>query len=167
MRHSRCITRVVLCIAASFIVLCAPAYGHSALTKATPKNGASLGTVPTTVEISYSEPPTTDIRFAVTDGCERDVARNVEVLNQTVTADVGSGQPGDWTVEWAVISAVDGHLTRDGVAFTVEGEVDCEQAAADETPTEEESGSTFPIVPVAVATLLILGVAAVVRLRSS
>jgi methionine-rich copper-binding protein CopC len=137
------------------------------LTKATPKNGAGLDTVPTTVEISYSEPPTTDIRFTVTDGCDRDVARDVEVLNQTVTADVGSGQPGDWTVEWAVVSAVDGHLTRDGVAFTVEGEADCDQAAADETPTDEESGSTFPLVPVAAATLLILGVALVVRLRSS
>ena len=149
------------------VVLSAPAFGHAALTGSTPKDGARLDEVPATVEVNYAEPPTTDTKLSVTDGCDRDVARNVEVLNQSVTADVGSGQPGDWKVEWAVVSAVDGHLTRDSVRFKVAGEPDCEQAAADETPTDEESGTTFPIVPVVVATVLILAVALVVRSRST
>lgn len=169
MRQPRCTVRAVLSIATLIVVASsAPAFGHAALTKSTPKDGAKLDAVPATVEIDYAEPPTTDSRFTVTDGCGRDVARDIEILNQRITAAVDSGQPGDWKVEWSVVSAVDGHLTKDGVAFTVEGQADCDQAAADDTPTDEESGgSSFPVVPVAVVTLVILGVAMAVRLRSN
>lgn len=168
MRHSRCTPRAVLSIATLFVMAVgSPASGHAALTGSTPKDGAKLHTIPATVEVEYAEPPTTDTRFAVIDGCDRDVAKNVEVLNQTITAEVDSGQPGAWKVEWSVVSAVDGHLTKDGVTFAVSGEADCEQAAADETPEEEKSGTSLPIVPIAVATLVILGGALVVRLRSN
>lgn len=168
MLQHRCTLRAVLSIAIAIILVSsAPAFGHAALTKATPKDGAKLDAVPAAVEVDYAEPPTTDSKFTVTDGCGRDVARDVEILNQKITAAVDSGQPGDWKVEWSVVSAVDGHLTKDGVAFTVEGEADCDRAAADDTPDDEESGSTFPVVPVAVVTLVILGVALVVRLRSN
>lgn len=169
MRHTRCTTRAVLSIATLIVVASsAPAFGHAALTKATPKDGARLDRVPGTVQIDYAEPPTTDSKFTVMDGCGRDVARNVEILNQSITADVDSGQPGNWQVEWAVVSAVDGHLTKEGVAFTVEGEADCDRAAAEDIPTDdEESGSSFPVVPVVIGTLLIVGVAIAVRLRSS
>lgn len=168
MQHPRCAMRAVLSITALIVVVfSAPAFGHAALTKATPKNGAELDAVPASVVIDYAEPPTTDSKFKVIDGCGRDVARNVEILNQQITAETDSGQPGGWKVEWSVVSAVDGHLTKDGVAFNVAGEADCEQAAADDTPTDEESGTTFPIVPVAVATLLILGATLVVRARSN
>lgn len=168
MQHSRCAMRAVLSMTVLIVVATsAPAFAHAALTKATPKNGVTLDAVPPAVVIEYAEPPTTDSRFKVIDGCGRDVARNVEILNQQITADTDSGQPGEWKVEWSVVSAVDGHLTKDGVAFNVAGEADCEQVAADDTPTDEESGSTFPVVPVAVATLLILGVALVVRSRSN
>ena len=168
MMQPRCTVRAVLSIATLiFLASSAPAFGHAALTKATPKNGAKLDAVPATVEIDYAEPPTTDSVFTVTDGCGRDVARDVEILNQRITAAVDSGQPGDWKVEWSVVSAVDGHLTKDDVSFTVEGEADCDRAAAEDTPRDEGSGSSFPVVPVVVVTLLIVGVALVVRLRSN
>jgi methionine-rich copper-binding protein CopC len=149
------------------VALSVPAFGHAALTSSTPKDGAKLDAVPDKVEVNYAEPPTTDARFTVTDGCNRDVARSIEVLNQSITADVSSGQPGNWTVEWSVVSAVDGHPTKDSISFSVAGEPDCTQAAADDdTDTSTDSGSDFPIVPIAVATVVILGLAIALRLRS-
>ena len=167
MQHLRCTSRAAIYIATLFVLgLSAPAWGHAALTKATPKDGADLVAVPGTVEISYAEPPTSDARFAVLDGCDRDVARSVEVLNQSITADVSSGQPGAWKVEWAVVSAVDGHLTKDSVSFEVQGQPDCTQAAASEPSDETDDGTSIPIVPIALATAVILGVAIAIRLRS-
>lgn len=167
MQHLRCVSRVAVCLMAlSLIGVSAPALGHAALVSSDPKDGATLGIVPITVKVSYAEPPTTDAKFSVTDGCDRDVARKVKVLNQEITADVSSGQPGDWTVEWSVVSAVDGHLTKDSIGFSVRGEPDCEQAAADDDPADEGSASSFPIVPVGVATVVILAVAVLIRLRS-
>jgi methionine-rich copper-binding protein CopC len=150
------------------IVTSAPAFAHAALTKATPKDGAKLDAVPETVEIDYAEPPTTDTRFSVIDGCGNDVANNVDVLNQSITADVSTGQPGDWQVEWSVVSAVDGHLTKDGVAFTVDGDADCDQAAGEDVQTDDDSeGSSIPVIPIAVATAVILAIAVALRLRSN
>jgi copper transport protein len=106
-----------------------PAHGHAALTGSDPQDGAQLSSAPTTVTVSYAEPPTQNSRFAVLDGCERDVAASIEILNDTIEATIGEAQPGEWTVEWSVVSAVDGHLTRDDVAFQVEGKPDCTQAA--------------------------------------
>ena len=172
MQHSRRTARPVLSIAASIYLvglLGAPAYGHAALTGSTPKAGAKLDSVPSTVEVNYAEPPTSDSKFSVTDGCGNDVARGVEVLNQTITADVSGGQPGDWKVEWSVVSAVDGHPTKDGFSFSVDGEADCDQAQEpqDEEDDGSDSSSSFPVLPVAVGTVLIVGLALVLRARSN
>jgi methionine-rich copper-binding protein CopC len=171
LQYSRCTARAAISIATSFVilgVLGAPAFGHAALTSSTPKAGAKLDAVPETVEVSYAEPPTTDAKFTVTDGCGNDVARNVNVLNQSITAEVSSGQPGDWAVEWSVVSAVDGHLTKDGIDFTVSGRADCDQAAEPGVDEGEgDSSTSFPVLPIAVGTVLIIGVALVLRSRSN
>ena len=163
--RSRLAARILISLVP--VVLAAPAWGHSALTGSSPKDGASLKGVPATVEVNYAEPPTTDTRFTVTDGCGRNVAHDVEALNQSITADVGSGQPGNWKVEWAVVSAVDGHLTKDSVGFSVEGEADCDRAVAEPADgTESDSGGSLPVLPIAIATVAIIGIAGVIRLRS-
>jgi copper resistance protein C len=172
MQYSRRTARAAVPIASAFVlvaVLGAPAFGHAALTGSTPKKGSTVDEVPASVEVSYAEPPTTDSRFTVTDGCGNDVASNVEVLNQSITADTASGQPGQWTIEWAVVSAVDGHATKDSLSFTVEGDTDCTQAGS--TPPAEEGGgdqqTSFPVLPIAAGTILIIGVALLVRSRSN
>lgn len=171
MQHLRCASRAVTSLTTLttliVVAMSAPAFGHAALTSSTPKDGAKLDAVPEAVEVNYAEPPTTDARFTVTDGCDHNVARGVEVLNQTITADVGSGQPGKWKVEWTVVSAVDGHATSEAINFTVAGTADCEQVVADPAPDQPaDSGTELPIVPIAVATAVILAVAAAIRLRS-
>lgn len=149
------------------IGLGAPASGHAALTSSDPEKGARLSAAPQSVIINYAEPPTSNARFAVLDGCDRDVTATIEVLNDTIQASLRDGQPGKWSVEWTVVSAVDGHATEDAVSFQVRGDPDCSQAAGDDGPAERSgSESSFPIVPIAIATVLILALAVGLRLRS-
>lgn len=154
-------------VAASFAlaVIATPAWGHAALQSSEPEQGARLEAVPDRVLVSYAEPPTNDSTFAVIDGCGRDVADEVEVLNETIEASVATGQPGRWRVEWSVISAVDGHLTTDEVSFRVVGETDC--SARGDVPPEAsgdiDEGQSSPLVPIAIAAVVIVGIGAAIR----
>jgi methionine-rich copper-binding protein CopC len=161
-------TRTIgFCVSTILIVLSAPAFGHAALTSSDPEKGARLSAAPESVTINYAEPPTNNSRFAVTDGCEREITDSIEILNDTIEATLRDGQPGKWTAEWTVVSAVDGHATEDSVSFQVRGEPDCSQAADDEGPAVRTGPeSSFPIVPIAIATGLILALAIGLRLRS-
>lgn len=161
--------RVVAYLSVLAIVCAAsPAFGHAALTSSDPEKGARLDSAPTEVTVSYAEPPTTNSEFAVLDGCDRDVTDSIDILNDTISATVREGQSGTWTVEWSVVSAVDGHLTRDKVSFRVAGEADCSAVAGDEGPADRTgSESSLPIVPIGIATAVILGIAVAIRLRSN
>ncbi|HWC15046.1 MAG TPA: copper resistance CopC family protein [Actinomycetota bacterium] len=149
-------------------LLAAPAFAHAALTGSTPEDGARLGRPPTEVTVSYAEPPTTESRFAVLDGCDRDVTGDVAILNQTIDATVDGGEPGSWTIEWSVVSAVDGHLTSDAVSFRVRGRTDCSAAPTDPATDEaaDRTASSVPLIPIAAATLVIVGIAIAIRVRS-
>lgn len=165
---ARRIRRVITYISA-LAVLCTapPAYGHAALTSSEPKNKARLDAAPTEVTINYAEPPTTNSEFAVLDGCERDVTDSIDILNDTISATLREGQPGTWVVEWAVVSSLDGHLTRDSISFRVPGEPDCAAVADDEGPADRTGAeSSLPIIPIGIATAVILGIAVVLRLRT-
>ena len=145
----------------------ASAFGHAALVDAEPKDGAELSSIPESVLITYAEPPTQSSQFAVIDGCDRDVAASVEMLNDTIEATIADAQPGEWTVRWGVVSAVDGHLTRDKVRFSVAGEPDCTAAGPAEEPLgRAEPESSVPIAPIAIATGVILAVAIGLRVMS-
>ena len=149
------------------LALATPAHGHAALVDSEPQNGAQLSSVPDSVLITYAEPPTQSSQFEVIDGCDRDVAASVEMLNDTIEATIADAQPGEWTVRWGVVSAVDGHLTRDRVRFSVDGEPDCTAAGPDEEPPDRaDPVSSVPIAPIAIATGVILAVAIGVRVMS-
>jgi methionine-rich copper-binding protein CopC len=146
------------------IVLFSPyAWGHAAFQGSNPEPGSRLDEPPASVVVSYSEPPVTQSSFAVMDGCGDEVSTSFEVLNRTIEAQIGDSQPGRWRVEWSVISAVDGHLTRDNVSFNVKGERDCSQAAPESNGPGAGDGGSGALVPIAIASVVILGIAAAVR----
>ena len=157
---------VSVAIVLGLVVLVSPAQGHAALTGSDPEAGAELSSAPEAVTVSYAEPPTQSSQFAVIDGCERDVAASVEILNDTIEATVADAQPGRWTVRWSVVSAVDGHLTRDKVSFSVDGEPDCTAAGPDDQPDRAEPATSVPVVPIAIATGVILALAVGLRVMS-
>lgn len=152
---------------AMMLVQAGTAWGHAALQSSDPENEARLDAAPPSVIVNYAEPPTKASVFQVFDGCNSDVASDVTILNDTIEATVADGQPGRWRVEWRVISAVDGHLTTDAVAFRVDGEPDCTDVAVDQS-TDDEEGSEggLPLVPLAIATLVVVAVATVIRVLS-
>ncbi len=152
-------------------LLVTAALGHAERTSSDPEEGAQLQVAPEHLYINLTEPPTSDFRLTVVDGCGHDMVEFAEAKNQTLHAilKVG-GQPGKWTVESSVISGLDGHSTDDSFRFTVDGEKDCEapepSAAAATTDHSEHSGGGFPLLPVLGAALLLVGAALALRLRS-
>ena len=167
-RTPRLAERAFLSLLVISCVLLFPAiaHAHAAYQSSDPEPRARLDEAPASVTVAYSEPPTTDSNFSVTDGCGRGVAGDIEVLNKTIEATVGDAQPGRWTVEWAVLSAVDGHTTRDRFTFTVAGEADCSAATADDEPTDEDpepGGAGTSLVPYVLGAVLLVAIAAGVR----
>lgn len=169
MSRNRPAQRAAMCyVVAALTTLCfAPAaWAHAAYNSSEPEPGARLDEPPGEITVSYAEPPTNQSTFQVLDGCDRNVA-SFSVLNDTIEAEIGEAQPGRWRVEWSVVSAVDGHLTRDNFSFTVRGEPDCTQVAAPDGP-DDSSGSdgSGPLVPIAIATAVIVAIGAGVRLAT-
>ena len=148
----------------------APAWGHATLEGSEPAAGAKVDAVPATVGMSFAEPPTKDSKVTITDGCKRDVAGTLDILNSEIDATVVAGaQPGRWRVEATVVSAVDGHATTSDFSFRVTGTADCSMPT--ERPTEQaappnEDSSSLPVVPLAVATAALVGVALLARMRT-
>ena len=164
-RRTRCAISYLSMLAV--LSIGSPAFGHAAKTTSDPEKGARLEVAPEQVTVTYAEPPTTDSKFTVLDGCDRDVTNTVEILNDTIEATMHNGQPGKWTVEWSVVSAVDGHLTRDDISFQVKGETDCSLAQETQGPAPRtEPGSSLPLVPIGIATAVIIGIAVAIRLSS-
>jgi methionine-rich copper-binding protein CopC len=149
-----------------------PARAHAERSASTPKEGATVGAAPASLRITFTEPPTGNAVVQVLDGCERDVVADVEVQNFEITADLSAGQPGTWTVQSNVISAVDGHNTRDRWTFGVRGEPDCTAtgddgpAAGDETE-DEGGGGAMLLIALGGGMIVLVAVALVLRGRSS
>ena len=149
------------------------AFGHAERAATTPEVNARVDEVPSTVTVSYTEPPAGDPVFRVLDGCGNDVVGDLKVQDMTVDATLSGGQPGAWKVEWRVISGVDGHDTRDSYSFRVAGKRDCTAAAPEPDPDddgaaddEEGSGAGF-LIPIAIGGVVLAGLALFLRGRSS
>ena len=151
------------------VALCAAptaAWAHAERSASTPREGATLDKVPSQLSIQFTEPPTGDAVVEITDACDADVVSNIEVSGTEIVAALDEGQPGTWRVNTAVISTIDGHQTRDRWTFEVAGKADCsEQATGPRRGDEPDpSGASSQVaVMIAIATVIVLGVALVVR----
>lgn len=143
-----------------------PARAHAERIASKPEANAELSKAPSSLSIDFTEPPTGDANLVVMDGCENDVVDEITVENMSVSASLVEGQPGKWVVRSTVVSGVDGHETKDSWSFSVEGQKDCSQTSDEPTSAEggeDDDGSSFPIVPFAVGTLAVVGVALMLR----
>jgi methionine-rich copper-binding protein CopC len=172
---------IVTCAAVGLLTAGSPAYAHGDIQASDPAPRSTVRRAPKSVAITFTEAPTAQAVLEVTDGCKREVGQGVDVAEATATVRVGDAQPGRWQVSYRVISAVDGHLTRGGYAFTVAGEKDCtpdEKPAKDpgDDPTraappideeDEPEGSGAPVVPIAIGAVALIAVALIVRRSGS
>lgn len=170
--------RALLACLAGLALLPGPALAHAEKAVLDPQEGSRVERAPAEVTISFTEPPTTDARVVVVDGCGNQVQTAVAVSNREAVATIAAGaQPGRWRVAWDVISAVDGHATKGQARFTVAGEPDCsaqspapaqtqpepdQTRAAPAPPAGDEGG--FPLVPLALGGAGIVAVALLLRL---
>lgn len=167
-------------------VLSAPAGAHGDIESTSPKKGATLKEPTDHVLINFTEAPTDNASVQVIDGCGTDLTTDVFVTQRTLHVLLDDGQPGRWQVAYRVISAEDGHKTNGSFNFKVRGTADCdgdveepddggetigpddgsgEQAAPDAEPTSDQ-GNSLPLVAIFVGGLALIGIAALVRMRS-
>ncbi len=161
------------------------AAAHGEKVKTDPPEGAGLKSPPGSVSVTLSEAPTAQAKLQVVDGCGRQVARSVKVQGSDIVASVANAEPGRWKASFRAISSVDGHESEDTWAFAVDGKKDCSkdeptggeetgdddgieqgtEATGDTAPADEGSG--FPVVPVAIGAVVLLGGAFLVRRSTS
>ena len=100
------------------------ALAHALLRASTPAAGATLGSGPETVTLTFSEQPDlrlTSVRVLDRDGTEH-VAGPVAILfppAATVSVPLGELPDGVYTVTWRTVSSVDGHISAGTFTFGV------------------------------------------------
>ncbi|MGH2788791.1 MAG: copper resistance CopC family protein [Actinomycetota bacterium] len=184
MRVAACAIGAAACLLGSV----APAWGHGREVVTVPKRDAVLRKSPALVTVTLSEAPTKDAVLKVTDGCNRELVGHLVVSGETVAVHLKRGQPGKYRARWRVISTVDGHPSDGSFSFTVKGVRDCstddegngngtDEPDPDATapgggaapPPAEDGGddSGFPVVPVGLGALGVIGIALVARFAGS
>jgi len=167
--------------AAGAVVLAAsPVAAHGDITTSSPQAGAAARRPPRTVTVDLAEPPADGSTLVVTDPCGDEVSGESRIEGDTMSAPISGGSAGRWKAQVRSISSVDGHLVRENFSFRVRGQRDCsgdDEAAGDDgddgddvelgepQPPLENDETSFPMVPFAVGTVVV--VAAALALRRS
>lgn len=157
----------------------APASAHGDITSSTPEAGTRVKRPPRQVRLVLAEPAAAGSSLTVTDGCGDAVSGEPARDGQNFSVVIDGGRPGRWQVRLRSISSVDGHVIKDRFAFRVAGKRDCSEEAEDppdgEDPGDEiatssrppieneDDGSSFPVVPFALGTVAVVGVALALR----
>lgn len=184
MRPSRCAFVVAACL----LAVAGPAWGHGREVKTDPKRNAELRRPPAAVTLELTEAATDDAIVKVADGCNENVAEHIAISEEMLTAHLVQGQPGEYHVNWSVISAVDGHPTKGAFTFSVKGKPDCSSGNgggggggnnggdAEDTgggggaaapPASDEDDSSFPVVPVGLGVLGVIAIGLGARFAGS
>jgi methionine-rich copper-binding protein CopC len=154
-----------------------PAWGHGELQSSDPVADSVIKKPPKSVSITLSEGPGPGTQVRVADGCNQNVVVDLTRSGETARMSLKKGQPGNWDVRYRVVSAVDGHTSLGTFSFKVKGKRDCspkkpdtEIAGGEETIIDSDDppdDGGFPIVPAALGSLAIIGLALVLRRAQS
>ena len=149
---------------------------HGELEGTIPEPGSKLEKAPDHLVVNFTEPPTRQSVVTVSDGCRTDVVDEIDFQERTAHVYLRSAEPGRWKVSYEVISSSDGHKTDGSYALTVAGKANCRKAKADGNARgpgpqaggdpggpETDGESSFPLVPVALGTAGLVGLALLVR----
>ncbi len=167
--------KLLLVAAAALGALAAPALAHGDLSSSNPEANSVVESPPSTVVLNFAEEPS-EASIEVMDGCRRDVVDDVETAGSRATVSLASSaQPGHYRIRYRNVSSVDGHSVKGRLAFHVLGKKDCREEEDEgpgpgggqaAPPGAGDDESTFPVVPVALGTVGVVGVALLVRLAT-
>lgn len=172
---------LVAACAAVLVLTALPAGAHGDVEDSSPAAGSTVRRAPETVSLDLAEPPADGSSLLVSDGCNREVSGRPRIDGDRMSVAISEGQPGRWRVRVRSISSVDGHLVRENLSFRVRGKKDCSpdktpaeddespddevELGAPQPPLENDEATSFPVVPFAIGTVVVIGVA--IALRSS
>ena len=169
--------RMLAALVAGLVLLpVAPAAGHGEIQGTNPKQGSRVAEVPRRLAVTLTEAPGPGSQIRAVDGCKRKVRGTVAQEGNDLVLAVTGGEPGRWTVSYRAISSVDGHLTKDRFAFAVAGRKDCSEDDTEigggkdtrvASPDGGDDGSSFPLVPFGIATVVVIVLALVLRRRAA
>jgi copper transport protein len=118
------VLRGVVIVLAFITIVSAELFAHAGLRLSSPIEGVALGDTPSTIQLTFWERPETAlsaIHVIDTSGATYDIGRPTPVQGDPLTLSV-SVRPlgtGVYTVNWRVVSAVDGHSSAGTYAFGV------------------------------------------------
>ncbi len=180
---------VLLWIAAGLALVvfgAGPAVAHGELESTIPDRNSVLKGPPDHIIINFTEPPAKPSVVVVRDGCNDSIIDEVAFEDRTAHVFLTDGEPGDWKVSYQVVSAADGHRTRGSYSLTVRGKADCSDepdngggganggggggGGGDGTAAGPDGGGgtgsdegSFPVVPIALGSAVVIGLAFVAR----
>ena len=131
-------------LAAAMVAVPAPALAHDVLTGSTPKDGATLDTVPEEVVLSFSNAPVesgSGSAVVVTGPDGETTYEDGEPAFDGTDVSVALSpldEAGEYTVGYRVVSS-DGHPIQDSLTFTVTEEAIEAAAPAEESPEPTEA----------------------------
>lgn len=171
----------VALMVAGLLSLPRPALAHGDIRDSSPSAGTRVTEAPEEVTLILAEPAASGSTVVVTDGCGEEVSGALEIRREILDTTITGGQPGRWLVNLRSISAVDGHVIKEAFTFKVAGKKDCSGQPGNDIEPEtdispdtssrppienpDEEGSSFPVIPFAVGTVAVVGVALAVRRR--
>lgn len=174
--------RAAVGVAAAILqfMLAVPAHAHGDLQRSDPQEGQRVKKPPAEIVLTLAEPPAAGSTLRVTDGCRDKVPVEIAREGSDLMATVAGGRPGHWMVRYQSVSAVDGHVVKGWLHFQVAGKRDCSAGTADTSPTDgteigggagtqvenddpPDEGGRFPIVGLGVGTIVLVGLALLLR----
>ena len=182
-RSTRVLARLGLSLLLVALVA-APAFGHGELESTIPEENSTLKRPTDHIIINFTEPPAKPSVVAVRDGCNDDIIDEVEFEDRVAHVFLTKGEPGRWKVSYQVVSAADGHRTKGSYSLNVKGKADCSPGSGDGGGDgagdgggdgdgtaagpggpggTSEDESSFPIVPIALGSAVVIALALVAR----
>jgi methionine-rich copper-binding protein CopC len=110
----------LLALALCGVVFAAPCMAHAKLQSSTPANNAKLTQAPKTLTLNFSEAAQLAVLKLAHDGQEIPVPLDKGAkAGQTFTLTLPALSPGTYTVQWSVVAADDGHVTKGSFTFSI------------------------------------------------
>ncbi len=129
-------------------LVAAPASAHTELTSSTPANGAVLTAVPTTVSLTFNEPPLAEglaVQVAALDGPQVEVGKPT-LKGSTVTVTwPATANSGEYSISYRVV-ADDGHPVTGQIAFSIKA-ASPSPSVVTPSPTAASPSSSAPATP--------------------
>ena len=136
--------RVGLFVVLLALAPAAPASAHAAYRSSNPANGATVSAPPSQVTAEFTEPVTRDSWLEVVDPCGQVVSGASQPFNDTITVSMSGSRSGTYTVNFSVLSALDGHGTDGSFSFSSTGGDPCPGSEPPPEPPPGGNGGNNP-----------------------